>query len=103
MIMDKRFSFDDNLSSSKALEDILKSQRFIKRKLKNLELYSLISVGVFAAVFIFNRINCSKNYTYELKTENVIGNEEDEKFYEIDNKRIYLEIDGKLVEYYFNK
>lgn len=38
--------------------------------------------------------------TYQLRVENVIGNEAPEKFYVINNQRVYLEIDGKPVEQY---
>lgn len=38
---------------------------------------------------------------YDLKTENVLGNPEPEKFYEIEGRRVYLEIDGKSIEQYF--
>jgi hypothetical protein len=37
----------------------------------------------------------------KLQIENVIGNEELDKFYEISGKRVYLEIDGKPAEEYF--
>lgn len=40
---------------------------------------------------------------YELRTENVIGQETPEKFYEINGQRVYLEIDGQSVEQYFKK
>jgi hypothetical protein len=40
---------------------------------------------------------------YEMKTENVIGQESPEKFYEINGQRVYLEIDGKPIEQYFRK
>ncbi len=40
---------------------------------------------------------------HELKVENVMGDKELEKFYEINEKRVYLEIDGKPVEEYFKK
>lgn len=41
--------------------------------------------------------------TIELRIDNVIGGETPEKFYEIDGKRVYLEIDGKPVEQYFRE
>lgn len=37
---------------------------------------------------------------YTLKSENVFGNSEPEKFYEIDGRKVYLEIDGKSIEQY---
>ena len=40
---------------------------------------------------------------YEIQTQNVIGEEAPEKFYEINGQRVYLEVDGKPVEQYFNK
>lgn len=36
----------------------------------------------------------------ELKTENVIGGQKPEKFYEFAGKRVYVEIDGQPVESY---
>ncbi|MBU0466326.1 MAG: hypothetical protein KJ718_02545 [Nanoarchaeota archaeon] len=36
----------------------------------------------------------------ELRTENVIGGNAPEKFYEIAGKRVYLEIDGQPVDNY---
>lgn len=36
-------------------------------------------------------------------TKNVLGQKEPEKFYELNGRRIYLEIDGKPVEEYFKK
>ena len=97
-------SLDEELNeeAEKNSARILKFQRFVRRKLRNLELYSLISMGVFASVFVLNKINCSKSHL-ELKTENVIGNDLPEKFYEINGKKVYLEIDGKPVEKYFEK
>lgn len=38
-----------------------------------------------------------------VKEEQVIGNQIPEKFYEIDGKKVYLEIDGKPVEEYFTE
>ena len=35
------------------------------------------------------------SYELQLKTENVLGNEANEEFYEIDGNRAYLKIDGK--------
>jgi len=35
-----------------------------------------------------------------LQVENVLGDPEPEKFYEIDGQRVYLEMDGKPVEQY---
>lgn len=37
--------------------------------------------------------------TPKMITKNIIGNSLPEKFYEINNKRIYLEIDGKSVDF----
>ena len=56
------------------------------------------------------RINANANMLekkidsyYNIKTQNVMGNEKPEKFYEIGGKRVYLEIDGTPVEDYFKK
>lgn len=40
---------------------------------------------------------------HEIREENVIGEDSPEKFYEIDGKRVYLEIDGKPVEQHFRE
>ena len=37
----------------------------------------------------------------KIRIENVFGSEAPEKFYEINNQRVYLEIDGKPVEEYW--
>lgn len=37
----------------------------------------------------------------QLQVENVISSEAPEKFYELNGQRVYLEIDGKSVEQYF--
>ena len=92
-------ALEDEVNFEKISVRTIKFQKFVRRKLRNLELYSLVSIGVFAGIFVANKVGCSKNY--ELKTENVVGNEIPEKFYEINGKKVYLEIDGKLVEEYF--
>ena len=38
-----------------------------------------------------------------LRIENVIGGPEPERFYEVDGKRYFVEVDGKQVESYFPK
>lgn len=47
--------------------------------------------------YVVQRINESR----EIKTENVMGTSEPEKFYEINGQRVYVEIDGKPVEEHF--
>lgn len=44
----------------------------------------------------------TRTTAYELKTQNVLGNETPETFYEIDGRKAYLTIDGKNVEEYVN-
>ena len=70
----------------------------------------LTAVGV-AGLFLYVGLNISDRLKsiddklekpkYELQVKNVIGHEAPEKFYEINGKRVYLEIDGKPVEQYF--
>ena len=50
--------------------------------------------------------NCLFSYKIDkikpkIQTCDVIGEKEPEKFYEIDGKRVYLEIDGKPIAEYF--
>lgn len=44
-----------------------------------------------------------EQFNHELYVTNVVGNNEPDKFYKINGKRIFLEIDGKPVEEYFRK
>lgn len=45
-----------------------------------------------------NKLYQSQKPTLEMRIENVVGGPEKEKFYEIDGKRFYLEVDGRPVE-----
>ena len=51
---------------------------------------------------ILEQLSRTNNLT-NIITKNVIGGHVPEKFYEIDGRRFYLEIDGKPVEEYFKK
>ena len=72
----------------------------------------IIALGLGAAIF-FSTLNIRDNLknieekikriSPNLKIENVIGNETPDKFYEIDGRRVYLEIDGKPVEEYLKR
>lgn len=40
---------------------------------------------------------------YKLQEQNILGEDTPERFYEINEQRVYLEIDGKPIEQYFGK
>ena len=71
------------------------------------EITNLIIAGTFAftSLSLLKLDKIMNNYQdfSKIQTENVIGNKAPEKFYEVDGKRVYLEIDGKPVADYFKK
>lgn len=49
------------------------------------------------------KFNLAQQSNYKLQEQNILGEDTPEKFYEINEQRVYLEIDGKPIEQYFGK
>lgn len=90
----------ENIKKEKDPQD-----KFFKEIQNNLRGIMVLSMGSLLGLsFLVASLFAAKNqgtYHPELQTQNVIGGEQPEKFYEIKGNRVYLEIDGKPVEEYF--
>src|SRR3990172_214680 len=88
------------------VENLKDGQRTIYHSLPGWGLYTIAIVGTLAAIdSCSNTSDIQKQIqaTPQIQTQNTIGQEMPEKFYDINGQRVYLEIDGKPVEQYFKK
>ena len=106
--------------ADQSLEEISKNTRDIATHLDRLEdkpeqsnigiIGSIVAYTVIGSYLVWNLTEfqgkmsrIADSYSPKITTENVVGEKEPEKFYDIGGKKFYLEIDGKPVSEYVSK
>ncbi|MDP4012125.1 MAG: hypothetical protein Q8R00_00770 [Candidatus Nanoarchaeia archaeon] len=90
--------------------EIAEDDILLTREEVTLGCLGLLGLGAIIASISCNRVSSVNSPNIETKienvqifTENIRDGSEPEKFYWVNNQRVYLEIDGKPVEEYFRK
>lgn len=92
--------------AERKLNTLERNQRIMDGRIPGLFAYSLAFI-----LFFMGFKTCSDtgeildklNYKSVVHVQNVMGGEAPEKFYELEGRRVYFEIDGMPVEQYFKE
>ncbi len=90
---------DDIREIKTGIQTLKERPRF--RKISREGLYIMVAIATIGSVKSCNRTQEILDSQPKIQIQNVIGQESPDMFYDLNGQRFYSEIDGKLVEQYF--